>query len=133
MKLKKGCGEICQNLSVILKHICCRSWHFFFLYTLHKFHLHKLCRPCSSQSLAKIALSLRVKILCDRLGLGQERRVCTWNRRVPIEISAHSSSSKDSGALMTMLARKRLINSSISNGSSNLSHKGDREKEKNKV
>lgn len=46
-------------------------WGFF--YTLHKFHLHKLCRPCSSQRPAKNALSPGVKILCDRLGPGQER------------------------------------------------------------
>lgn len=84
--------------------------------------------PIFSQRLAKIGLSPRIKMLSDRLGHGQERTVHTWNCRAPIEISAHSSSSKDSGALMTMLARKRRINSSISNGSFNLSHRVDKEK-----
>lgn len=107
--------------------------HITFFYTLHKFHLHKPCCPYSSQSLIKIGLSPGIKMLCDRLGHGQERKVHTWNCRAPIEISAHSSSSKDSGALMTMLARKRRINSSISNGSFNLSHRRDREKEKIKL
>lgn len=72
-------------------------------------------------------------MLCHNLWLGQERKGHTWNRRAPIEISTHSSSSKDSGALMTMLARKRRINSSISNGSFNLSHRVDRAKEKIKL
>lgn len=99
-----------------------------FLYTLHKFHLHKVCCPYSSQSLANIGLYPGIKMLCDTLGCGQEREGHTWNCRAPIEISAHSSSSKDSGALMTMLARKRRINSSISNGSFNLSHRVDRAK-----
>lgn len=127
-EIKKRCGEICQNLSIILKHVCHRPQHVWFFYTLHKIHLRKLCRPCSSQSFTKTALSPGVKKLSDRPGLGQGRWVRTWNRRAPIEISAHSSSSKDSGALMTRLARKRRINSSISKGSSNLSHRVDKEK-----
>lgn len=105
----------------------------FFFYTLHKFHLHKVCCQYSSQRLAKISLSPRIQMLCDTLGHRQERKGHTWNFRAPIEISAHSSSSKDSGALTTMLARKRRINSSISNGSFNLSHSVDRAKEKIKL
>lgn len=45
--------------------------HTLFFHTLHKFHLHKLCHPCSSQNFAKIALSPGVQVLWDRLGLGQ--------------------------------------------------------------
>lgn len=132
MKLKKRCGEIFQNLSIVLKHVCHRSQHLWFFTHFINF----ICTNCGTHVSVKVLqelLSPGVKILGDWLGLGEGRWVRTWNCRAPIEISAHSSSSKDSGALMTMLARKRRINSSISKGSSNLSHRVGREKEKHKV
>lgn len=44
-----------------------------FFLTLHKFHLHKVCCPYSSQSLVKIDLFSGIKTLCNTLGHGQAR------------------------------------------------------------
>lgn len=99
------------------------AWLFF------TYSINFICTNCATH----VEVKTLQKLLClqwSKYFVIDKRCVCTWNCRAPIEISAHSSSSKGSGAAMIMLARKRRINSSISNGSSNLSHRDDREKQK---